>query len=102
MSDLLDLFGRWQLDNRQVLDRMSRAPTLRERARWRALRLLGRVLEAAQVAEALGRDAHRVAGAHFRADADLRGKGMLRGEPALLESTSPRWARRPATTRRSG
>ena len=29
--------------------------------------------------------------AHFRADADLRGKWVLRGEPALVDSTSPRW-----------
>lgn len=28
--------------------------------------------------------------AHFRADADLRGKWVLRGEPALVDSTSPR------------
>lgn len=30
--------------------------------------------------------------AHFRADADLRGKWVLRGEPALVDSTSPRLA----------
>jgi transposase len=29
--------------------------------------------------------------AHFRADADLRGKWVLQGEPALVDSTSPRW-----------
>ena len=28
--------------------------------------------------------------AHFRADGDLRGKWMLKGEPALVDSTSPR------------
>ena len=28
--------------------------------------------------------------AHFQADADLRGKWVLRGEPALVYSTSPR------------
>jgi len=28
--------------------------------------------------------------AHFRADADLRGKWVLRGQPALVDSTSPR------------
>ena len=28
---------------------------------------------------------------HFRADADLRGKWVLKGEPALVDSTSPRW-----------
>ena len=30
--------------------------------------------------------------AHFRADAELRGKWVLRGEPALVDSTSPRYA----------
>ncbi len=29
--------------------------------------------------------------AHFRADADLRGKWVLKGEPALVDSNSPRW-----------
>ena len=29
--------------------------------------------------------------AHFRADADPRGKWVLKGEPALVDSTSPRW-----------
>ena len=28
---------------------------------------------------------------HFRADADLRGNWVLKGEPALVDSTSPRW-----------
>ena len=29
--------------------------------------------------------------AHFRADAEMRGKWVLRGEPALVDSTSPRY-----------
>ena len=29
--------------------------------------------------------------AHFRGDAELRGKWVLRGEPALVDSTSPRY-----------
>lgn len=29
--------------------------------------------------------------AHFRADGDLRGKWVLKGEPALVGSTCPRW-----------
>ena len=29
--------------------------------------------------------------AHFRADAELRGKWMLKGEPALVDSSSPRY-----------
>ena len=60
MNDVLDLLERWQLDMRQVLERMYRAPTPRERERWHALWLMGRGLSAAQVAEALGRDAHTI------------------------------------------
>ena len=29
--------------------------------------------------------------AHFRPDAELRGKWVLKGEPALVDSTSPRY-----------
>ena len=29
--------------------------------------------------------------AHFRADAELRGKWVLKGQPALVDSTSPRY-----------
>lgn len=29
--------------------------------------------------------------AHFRADGDLRGKWVLKGKPALVDSTCPRW-----------
>ena len=32
--------------------------------------------------------------AHFRADAGLRGKWVLKGEPALVDSTSPRYGER--------
>ena len=46
---------------------------------------------------ALTQEARRTGGkiffadeAHFRADAELRGKWVLRGEPELVESTSPR------------
>jgi hypothetical protein len=39
--------------------------------------------------------------AHFRADADLRGKWVIKGQPALRDSTSPRWGEKPSTTRRS-
>lgn len=60
MNDVLDLLGHWHLDNRQVLERMYRAPTPREREGWHALGLLGRGLSAVQVAEALGLDPHTV------------------------------------------
>jgi transposase len=42
------------------------------------------------VAEELSAKIFFVDEAHFRADADLRGKWVLRGEPALVDSTSPR------------
>ena len=54
------VFERWQLDVRQVRERMYGAPTARERERWHALWLLARGLSAAQVAEALERDPHTI------------------------------------------
>ncbi|MHB1007083.1 MAG: helix-turn-helix domain-containing protein [Chloroflexota bacterium] len=60
MNDVLDLFKVWQLDERQVRERMYRAPTPRERERWHALWLLARGWSAAQVADALERDPHTV------------------------------------------
>lgn len=41
-------------------------------------------------AEAMGAKIFFVDEAHFRADVDLRAKWVLRGEPALADSTSPR------------
>lgn len=41
-------------------------------------------------AQATGAKLFFVDEAHFRADADLRGKWVLRGQPALVDSTSPR------------
>lgn len=38
--------------------------------------------------------------AYFRAHVELRGKWALKGEPALVDSTSPSYGKRPATTRR--
>jgi transposase len=43
------------------------------------------------VARATGAKLFFVDEAHFYADVDLRGKWVLRGEPALVDSTSPRW-----------
>jgi len=60
MNDVVDLLKRWQLDMRQVRERMYRAPTPRERERWHALWLLARGWSAAQVADALERDPHTV------------------------------------------
>jgi transposase len=49
-------------------------------ARYRALR---------REAQETGAKIFFVDEAHFRADADLRGKWVLKGEPALVDSTSP-------------
>ncbi len=42
-------------------------------------------------AEATGATIFFADEAHFYADVDLRGKWVLKGEPALVDSTSPRW-----------
>lgn len=60
MSDMLETLGRWQLDVSAVRERVYRAPTPRERERWHAVWLLARGWSAAQVAEALERDAHTI------------------------------------------
>ena len=60
MNDMVALLGHWQLDVQAVRERMYNAPTPRERERWHAVWLLARGWSAAQVAEALGRDAHTI------------------------------------------
>ena len=60
MNDVVPLLECWHLDINAVLDRVYRAPTPRERERWHALWLLARGSSSAQVAEALGRDAHTI------------------------------------------
>lgn len=60
MNDMVALLGYWQLDVQGVRERMYNAPTPRERERWHAVWLLARGWSAAQVAEALGRDAHTI------------------------------------------
>jgi hypothetical protein len=42
MIDMVTLLTRWQVDEREVRQRMYRAPTPRERERWHALWLLAR------------------------------------------------------------
>jgi len=56
-----------------------RAAFIREYARLRA------------AARAIGAKVLFADEAHFSADVDLRGKWVLRGEPALVDSNSPRW-----------
>ena len=60
MDDMLKTLEQWQLDLKAVREGMYRAPTPRERERWHAVWLLARGWSAAQVAEALERDAHTI------------------------------------------
>ena len=83
MKDMARLLEKWQLNVGDVREQMYRAPTPRERERWHGLWLL--------VKERIGAKIFFVDEAHFRADADLRGKWVLKGEPALVDSSSPRW-----------
>jgi transposase len=55
-----DVLERWQLNERQVRERMYRAATPRERERWHAIWLVTRGWSAARVAAALERDAHTI------------------------------------------
>lgn len=57
---LAEALERWQLDVPAVRERVYRAPTPRERERWHALWLLAQGWTAAEVAAALGRDAHTI------------------------------------------
>jgi len=60
MNDIMAVLSRWQLDVTAVRKRMYGAATPRERERWHAMWLLARGWSAAQVAEALERDAHTI------------------------------------------
>ena len=60
MDEMQKVLGNWQLDVKAVRERMYRAATARERERWHAIWLLARGWSAAQVAEALERDAHTI------------------------------------------
>ena len=60
MDEMQKVLGNWQLDVKAVRERMYGAATARERERWHAIWLLARGWSAAQVAEALERDAHTI------------------------------------------
>ena len=60
MAEMAAALAHWDLDLRQVRDRMYRAPTPRERERWHALWLLAQGWSASKVAELLERDAHTI------------------------------------------
>ncbi len=60
MVDVAGVLARWEVDARQVRERMDRAPTPRERERWHARWLLAQGWSANKVAELLERDAHTI------------------------------------------
>jgi transposase len=60
VEDVARLLERWQMDLKEVRQRMYRAPTPRERERWHGLWLLAQGWTATQVAETLERDAHTI------------------------------------------
>jgi len=60
MNDIRAILDSWQLDMKAVRLRLYGSPTLRERERWHAIWLLARGWTAAEVADALERDAHTI------------------------------------------
>lgn len=61
MNEMLEMLGHWQLDVKEVRERVYRAATPRERERWHAVWLLARGWSTEQVAEALERDVRTIA-----------------------------------------
>ena len=60
MEEITMLLARWQLTPADAREQIYRAKTPGERERWHALWLLSRGWPAAQVAQALERDAHTI------------------------------------------
>ncbi len=71
MNEMLEMLRCWQLDVKQVRERMYRAATPRERERWHAVWLLTRGWTIEQIAEALERDVRTIA--EWRADFEQQG-----------------------------
>ena len=92
MVDLAAALTRWDLDLRQVRERMYRAPTPRERERWHALWLLAQGWSANRVAEVLERGAHTIGS--WRAAFDRDGPAALAfeqtGGPPPPSTRTPR------------
>lgn len=91
-------FGRW-LSRSSCLNYLHRLGFVLKRPKKRLLKAKAAAREAFVAcyaklrleAEARSAKIFFADEAHFRADADLRGKWVLRGQPALVDSTSPRW-----------
>ena len=77
------------MDEAEVLRRMYRAPTPRERERWRAIWLLAHGWTAAAVGRALERDAHTI-GQWTQAFAEGGSKGLVSEQTG---GSPLRWAR---------
>jgi hypothetical protein len=60
MNEIEKVLRQWQLDVKAIRERMYGAPTARERERWHAMWLMAQGWSAAQVGEALERDAHTI------------------------------------------
>jgi transposase len=71
MKVMMEMLGRWQLEVKQVRERVYRAATPRERERWHAIWLLARSWSVEEVAEALERDVRTIA--EWRADFEQQG-----------------------------
>jgi len=90
-------FGRL-LSSRSCLNYLHRLGFVRKRPKKRLLKaneakraaFVAEHVTLRAAAEAQGAKIMFVDEAHFRADAELRAKWVLRGEPALVDSTSPR------------
>jgi hypothetical protein len=71
MNEMLDILRHWQIDVKQVRERVYRASTPRERDRWHAVWLLARSWTPEQVAEALERDMRTIV--EWRTDFEQQG-----------------------------
>jgi hypothetical protein len=71
MNEMLDILRHWQIDVKQVRERVYRASTPRERERWHAVWLLARSWTPEQVAEALERDMRTIV--EWRTDFEQQG-----------------------------
>jgi transposase len=91
-------FGRW-LSRSSCLKYLHRLGFVRKRPKKRFLKadqakreaLVAEYAALLTEVEQAGAQVFFADEVHFRADADLRRKWVLKGEPALVESTSPRW-----------
>jgi transposase len=91
-------FGLW-LSSRTCLNYLHRLGFVRKRPKKRLLKAKAEQREAfvatyvalRQDAQERGAKLFFVDEAHFRADVDLRSKWVLRGEPALVDTSSPRF-----------